>query len=294
MEVVVALGIMSLVMVALYTTLNSTLRARDKLENEARVARLGPDLLDIIESDLRRIWLMNIEQDRVFLGETRTLDGEPADSLSFLSTVDSTVTRRIGEREIPSDLCETGYRLRRNADLPDVMELWRRQSYHIDEKPLQDGVYELLHDRVVSFQVRYLDELDRYAERLTDWDTTITHRLPAAVEIELALEAVPRTTEDFDRRGSDAFTLRYKRLIPLQARSELVMRVHPVAPTFVAAEGAFGGPGGGPDDGQDGEPDGDGQKGPPGPDGDGGGGDGGNDFGDALDEVLGGLGGGGG
>src|SRR6185436_18872369 len=107
--------------------------------------------------------------DKVFLGESRTIDGEPADSLSFLTNVDSSVTRRVGDREVSSDVCETGYRLRRNPDLPDVLELWRRQSFHVDEEPLKDGVYELLHDRVVRFQVRYRETLDQYADVLMDW-----------------------------------------------------------------------------------------------------------------------------
>ncbi|MHC4846027.1 MAG: PulJ/GspJ family protein, partial [Planctomycetota bacterium] len=199
-EVMAALTIMSLVMVALYTALNTTLKVRDQLEHEAKVARLGPSILDMIEADLRRIWVMNIEEDLVFKGEGRSIDGEAADSLSFITTVDSVVSRRIGDIEVQSDLSETGYKLRRNPTLPDVMELWRRQSFHVDESPLEDGVYELVHDRVVSFQVRYLDEIDRYAEEYSDWDASEQHRLPALVDIELAIEAVPRTADDLDRR----------------------------------------------------------------------------------------------
>src|SRR5262249_28743844 len=138
-EVLIALAIMSLVMIALYTTLNVTLKARDQIEIQGRVARLGPQILDLIESDLRRAWLTDIDGDKVFLGESRTIDGEPADSLSFLTNVDSSVTHRVGDREVSSDVCETGYRLRRNPDLPDVLELWRRQSFHVDEEPLKDG-----------------------------------------------------------------------------------------------------------------------------------------------------------
>jgi prepilin-type N-terminal cleavage/methylation domain-containing protein len=254
-EVLIALAIMSLVMVALYTILDVTLRARDQIEIQSRVARLGPSILDLVEADLRRIWLPNIAEDKVFLGESRTIDGEPADSLCFLTNVDSSVTRRVGEREISSDVCETGYRLRRNPDLPDVMELWRRQTFHVDEEPLKDGVYELLHDRVVRFQVRYLDEIDPLVEELHDWDTAVLHRLPAAVKIELALEAVPRSLGEDSKAAAASRTLVYNRVIPLADRSELVMRAHPIPPTFVAAggtdgandaTGGMGGPGGGP------------------------------------------------
>jgi len=241
MEVMIALGIMALVMVALYSTLNATLRARDQIEIESRSARLGPQILDVIEADLRRAWIMDIDGDRVFLGESRTIDGEPADSLSFLTNVDSTVTHRIGEREVESDVCETGYKLRRNPDLPDVLELWRRQSFHVDEEPLKDGVYERLHDRVVRFQVRYRDKLDPYADQIMDWDASKMHRLPAVVEIELALEVLPRTVENVGKQDAVSRTLVYKRSIPLPTNSALVMRVHPVPPSFAAAGGTSGG-----------------------------------------------------
>jgi len=245
-EVMIALAIMSLVMIALYTTLNVTLKARDQIEIQGRVARLGPQILDLIESDLRRSWVTDIQDDKVFLGESRTIDGEPADSISFLTNVDSSVTHRVGEREVSSDVCETGYRLRRNPDLPDVLELWRRQSFHVDEEPLKDGVYELLHDRVVRFQVRYLNTLDPQEEELHDWDASVMHRLPAAVKIELALEAVPRSLSEESKAASAAAaasrTLVYERVIPFVDHSDLIMRAHhTLPPTFVAAGGTSGG-----------------------------------------------------
>jgi prepilin-type N-terminal cleavage/methylation domain-containing protein len=260
-EVLIALSIMSLVMVALYSSLDATLRARDQIEIESRVARLGPEILDIVEADLRRAWVLGILDDQVFRGESRMIDGEPADSLSLLTHVDSTITRRVDEREVQSDVCETGYRLRRNPLLPDVRELWRRQSFHVDEQPLENddhGVYELLHDRVVRFQVRYREDVDQYAEELHDWDASARHRLPALVEVELALEAVPRTVADMGGLTAASRTLVYRRSIPLADHSELVMRVHPIPPTYLGAGGTSGttGPGGVDSDG-DGIPDAD-------------------------------------
>jgi hypothetical protein len=246
-------------MVALYTTLDTGLRTRDKLEIEAQVARLGPQILDLVENDLRRAWVMNIEGDKVFRGESRSVNGEPADSLSFLTTVDSTVTRRVDDREVSSDVCETGYRLRANPKNPDVMELWRRQSFHVDENPLEDGVYELVHDRVVRFQVRYLETVDRTAEKLTSWDASERHALPALVDIELDIQAVARTTEDLDRQGGASRTLRYRRVIPLLPHSDMVMRVHAVTPTYTGAMDGEGGAADDPKYGPNGDLDGDGE-----------------------------------
>jgi prepilin-type N-terminal cleavage/methylation domain-containing protein len=261
-EVLIALAIMSLVMVALYTSLDATLRARDQIEIESRVARLGPEILDIVEADLRRAWVLGILDDQVFRGESRMIDGEPADSLALLTHVDSTITRRVDQREVASDVCETGYRLRRNPLLPDVRELWRRQSFHVDEQPLENdehGVYELLHDRVVRFQVRYREDIDQFAEELHDWDASVRHRLPALVQIELALEAVPRTVADMASLSAASRTLVYRRSIALGDRAErgdLVMRAHPIPPTFAGTGGTSGMSGsGGVDSDGDGIPD---------------------------------------
>ena len=171
-EIMVALTIMSLIMVALYQTLDASLHTRDQLELEARAARVGPEILDIIETDLRQLWLQNIDEDLVFFGEDTTVRGEQADSMQFITTVDSTVTQRTEGYEVSSDLAEAGYRCRVNTEYEDVMELWRRQSFHVDEEPLKGGTYELLHDRVVSFQVQYLPTMERTEEYLDSWDAS--------------------------------------------------------------------------------------------------------------------------
>ncbi|HZL98747.1 MAG TPA: hypothetical protein VFD43_00715, partial [Planctomycetota bacterium] len=190
-----------------------------------------------------------------------------------------------------------GYRLRRNAALPDVRELWRRQSFHLDEEPLEDGVYERLHDRVIAFQVRYFDEVDEQAEERTEWDAAVRHRLPALVRIDLTLEAVPRTTEDLGRRDSAGRALHYRRVIALDKDSELRLRCHAVVPTFVAAGGGTTGGANQGDGGEDedGGPDGGNGPGKPstgpeggGPDSGGTGGTPSDSFDDALNDLLGG------
>jgi len=242
-EVMLALLIMGIVMTGLYLTLNTTLSTRDLLEREVRAARLGPQILDLIESDLRRVWAFNIEDDAVFKGTRRTMLGESADSLVFLSSVDSTLTHRVDDREVTSDVCETGYRLRVNPDLPDVLELWRRQDYHVDDEPLEDGTYELVHDRVVSLQFRYYEDEDVESEPEEEWDASKSHTLPSMVQVILGIEAGPRRAEDLDRpRGErDSGTYWFERLVPLQRDVGLTMRVHSLPPTFAAVAGQAGG-----------------------------------------------------
>ena len=228
-EVMVAITIMGAIMLSLYTVLYGMIDTRDQLEHEAKAARLGPEILDVIENDLRRAWVMNILEDKVFKGEARILGGEHADRVAFLSTVDSIVSHPVEEGEYPSDLCETGYQLRVNPELTDVLELWRRQSLHIDKEPLEGGTYERLHDRVIAFRLRYYDRIDRFAEAYEEWDAEELHRLPAMVEIELELEVVPRTVDLPDHLSRNRS---YRRMVTMLPDSDLAMRVHPLPPTF--------------------------------------------------------------
>lgn len=245
-EVMVALSIMALVMVGLYTTLNTTLSTRDLLEREVKAARLGPQILDLIESDLRRVWALDIDDDMVFKGTRRTLLGESADTLLFLSSVDSTLVHKVGERDVIADVCETGYRLRPNPLLPDVLELWRRQSFHVDEDPLEDGAYERVHDRVVSLQFRYFEDDDIKTDPEDDWDASVSHSLPSMVKVTLGIEVGPRLADAKEQR--DIGTYWYERLIPLTRDAGLTMRVHPLSPTFLAGPGQAGGPNAAGDD----------------------------------------------
>jgi type II secretion system protein J len=234
-EVLLAITIMSIMMIELYMTLNVTLDTRDMIEREVRTARVGPELLDLIEEDLRRAWVVNLADDKVFKGEARMISGFSADSLSFLCTVDSSMTQQVGLRDVSSDLIETGYRLRPNPDNSELLELWRRQSFHIDDEPLEDGVYQRLHDRVESFELRYYKDRVLSHDPLEEWDAEEEHALPAMIEITLVVEIRPRGLDDVSSRSSKDSRIRtYKRLVMLDPGGAASMRVHPHPPTFTA------------------------------------------------------------
>lgn len=265
-EVMVALSIMSLIMLGLYQVLNATLRTRDLLSDEVTAARLGPTILDTIEQDLRRAWLLNLADDKVFLGEDRTLQGEPADSLVFVTKRPSSSTRRVDDREVSSELSEAGYRCRVNPELPDVLELWRRHDFHVDDEPLEDGVYELLHDRVVAFDIQYYEDLLLETEPVEDWDSEERNALPAKMRIVLGIEVGPRLDAEVVAQLAIDQTRYYERLFVFDSARDLALRVHPWVPAFSGAIVDGGGVGVGDDE------DGEGQNDEQGGDGDGGGG----------------------
>jgi len=312
-EVLVSLAIVSLLLVGLHSLLDVNLKTQETLERDALLARVGPALLDVVESDLRRVWVLNIEGNRVFEGTSNSIGGRSADEMVFLTTTDSATTHRVGAREVPSDVCETGYRLRRNPDNDDFLELWRRQDYHVDEDPLEDGAYELLHDRIVSFEVRYLERLREGERPEEEWVAEDVDELPEAIRIAVELEVLPRVADAAEgARAGQTFT--YERVIPMLRDSHIAMRVHPLIPDFVrGGSGGLLGSGQGDGAGEGGEggdnnltsdttDEGGGEGGGSGTSGDdgdfGGGGAPGDDpdgtLDDLLDTLLGGGGGGGG
>jgi len=286
-EVLLAITIMSIMMIGLYTTLNVTLDTGEMIEREVRTARMGPEILDLMEEDLRRAWVVNLAGDVVFRGEDRMIHGFSADSLSLISTVDSTMTQRVGLEEVRSDLVETGYRLRSNPDHPELLELWRRQSYHIDDEPLDDGVYQFLSGRIESLELRYYKDRVLSNEPLEEWDAEEEHALPAMIDIKLTIEVRPRSVDGQGQpRTSDSRIRTYHRVVMLNPGGAASMRVHPYPPTFTGVTTAADSGGLGDQSGSD-------TNDPDNPFGDGGDDNGGGDttdidLSDLLDDLFGG------
>ncbi|MBU0755650.1 MAG: type II secretion system GspH family protein, partial [Planctomycetes bacterium] len=240
MEIILAVAITGFIMTVVYATLFATLKARDRIEREGLVAKVGPAVLDMIERDINGAWSMNIRDNDVFFGEHRTINGVPADPFHLITTTDSTTVEMSDEEAVRSDLSEVSYVLRANPGAPELMELFRRQDFHVDDKITEGGNYELIYSRIKSFEVFYYKNLYEGADRLDEWEAKKRNRLPAAMEIFLSLEIDPRLAgyalDDMDRP-----TQHFHRVLFFPIGSELTMAVRPVIPTFVGPEDAAGG-----------------------------------------------------
>lgn len=250
LEVMIAMAIMGFVMTSLYMSIEATLHTQRLIDHEIEEMKQGPRILDLVERDLRGLYMLDIEEDVVFKGESRTMLGESADSLTLISTVDSTITHRVDDREVTADLCETGYRLRPHPQIPDLLQLWRRQAFFVDERPFEGGNYELVYDRVITFQLRYYDSTEREAEPIREWNSELRHELPLLVELRLEIEVGERVPGALREEGVGLRNLRYDRVIPLSRDSDLTFRVHALPPVFAdaaaAGPGAANAPAGGP------------------------------------------------
>jgi len=231
LEVMVSILIVSLVMTATYGVLFTTLEARDTIEKQNLEKKIGPAILDRIESDLSSAWCWNIHDNDVFFGESRIISGERGDYFHFISTQNSSHTIEQNGRPVRSDLTEVSYLLRQNPINPEKLQLWRRQDFHVDDKIAEGGIYELIYERIISFRITYFADLHEDAERLEEWNAAKRGRFPAAMEILLVMEIDPTLSGyALDEMKRDRLT--YQRVIFLPSDSELTMAVRPVIPAF--------------------------------------------------------------
>ncbi len=248
-EVMLAIAMVGLIMVAVYGTLFATIKARDQIEKESLTSKIGPNILDLIERDVAGAFCLNIHDNDVFFGEHRLIRGEPADTFHLITTTDSTILESSDDEAVRSDLTEVSYQLRENPTHPDHMDLYRRQDFHVDDRIAEGGTRELVYSRIKSFQITYYKDLYEGADEYDEWDAKKRNRFPAAMRIVLSLQIDPRLAGYGPNDMGLQPTLDYERVVFFPQGSELTMAVRPVVPTRVEPEentgpGAGGGAGG--------------------------------------------------
>lgn len=236
-EVVIALFIAAVVLSALVMVLRATVEAKILVENESRVRRLGPNLMATISRDLKNAWATGEHPDvevegSYFRGEAKGDDDRAEDEMWFVTSVNSYLTYE----GISSDLTEVGYYVKPNTEsegpLAGLLSLYRREDFLVDKRPDEGGLGVLMHDRVVSFRVRYYDlprdsvldtgaidplALEKIVDRnegepLEEWDSADEGRLPYAVRVELVIDVTP--LDAFNRGTKRRFAV-YETLVRL-------------------------------------------------------------------------------
>lgn len=268
-EVMVVMLIMSGLLVSISQVLNAARSTRDVIYNVQETQLSGPAILDLIERDLRGMFLFTRYPGDALFVRDRVNAGFDADSIHFVTSNNALLRTESGDEFVRSDVCEVGYALRPNPDAPnDFLEIWRRESYGIDELPFEGGRFSFLHDRVKGFDIQLFEGIGDSAEPLDAWEEG-THEapLPRRIEITLTLELAPRLVgEQLKVAPTDKRTLEYKRVIAMPSPLLVAMDVQPVPrppeilpPVAGQAPGSGGGgAGGGP--GQAGGPGGPGMN----------------------------------
>ena len=255
-EVLLAIGITATVMLTVGTTFHVMLNARDVVDDLSESSEAGPRILNMIERDLRGLWTYNVRNNAVFRGVQADVNGRDADRISFLTTTDSVGTvMDLESQSHKTTICEVGYLFKPNPRFREVFELWRREDPMIDDDLLtqgDQGTFQLVHDRVKSFRVRYFDTLGWESEELFEWDSSEEDRLPKRIKIEFTIERkrssrnVVSDVEIDDFEGAEKKYVRHfvlpKRLENILLADNARVPVLPPPPPEGAGEGGPDGP----------------------------------------------------
>lgn len=251
-EVLVVVLIISGIMLAITQVLDSARVSRDTIHNLDETQLAGPAIMDLIERDLRGLLTFDLPAASLLRVKSRVVSGLDADSLDFIATTDTLAAWDVDRRAASNDYGEVGYRLRPNPEDKDLLEIYRRESFGVDDKPFEGGQFVFLHDRVRHFDIQVFDEDGPDADSLEEWNTRQNETehvgLPARLEITLTLELQPRIQrEQVVFKSVDARTITYRRVIrvPQALRDALAGPPIPgipelTAPGSAAAAGGTG------------------------------------------------------
>ncbi len=255
-EVLLAVAITSMVMLAVGTTFRVTLEARYVIDELSESTAAGPRIMALIERDLRGLWTYDIKNNRVLVGRNRDVGSFEADRIDMLTTTDS-VGYVLDDRNVPhqATTCEVGYWLKPNARYRDLIELWRREDPMIDSELTTEGRFQLVHDRIKSFKITYFRELGYGSEELHEWDSSLEDALPRRIKIEFTLErnrSSRNIVDDAEVQDFEGAEKQYVRHIVLDSRLMDVLQpniamipVRPPKPEDPNQGGGGGGTGGG-------------------------------------------------
>jgi prepilin-type N-terminal cleavage/methylation domain-containing protein len=186
LEIIVALGLLTLIAGLTFGTIGGALHARDLLEQDDEVNQSARVAMSRLREDLSLAYLTaNTGAINTYQTLFVAQDGDP-DRLWFAALSHHRLYR--GARE--GDQTEITYWTEPDPHTSNALVLLRREAPRIDNAPERDGVIEPLAYKVKAFDVRFLDPTT--SEWRKEWDTTgadTPNRLPRAAEVTLTLLA---------------------------------------------------------------------------------------------------------
>ncbi len=196
-EVIVAIGILAMVAVLIHGVIDSLSRGRKGEEMRAERVHEGREALQRLVRDLSSAYLsMHVPTNQALVTEKTAFVGKNStqfDRLDFTAFAH----RRTERDSHESDQAEVGYFVVVDPEVPDKMDLVRREQTPIDIEPLKGGIVDVVAEDVDEFDVRYLDPLT--GQWVESWDsmqvTGQPNRLPLAVRLRLVLKGVGGSTQ---------------------------------------------------------------------------------------------------
>jgi general secretion pathway protein J len=210
LEVMVALVILSLVAALIHGVIDSLSRGRKAEGLRADRAHSGREAMGRILRDLSSAYLSQhvpvipalMTGRTAFVGRSSTV----FDRIDFTAFAHFRTERDAHE----SDQAEVGYFVVKDPEVPEKMDLVRREQTPIDYEPLKGGIVNVVAEDVEKFDVRFLDP--QTSQWIETWDsmqvTGQPNRLPFEVDITLVLKGVS---------GGAPYSYTTKMFIPIQS-----------------------------------------------------------------------------
>lgn len=207
-EVAVAITLLSLTMTFVYQILSNTIRCRDATTEGLEGPKIDNAITDQLIKDFRFLYWRpgQLPADGGFWGRGTNVGN--SDRVDFITAR----TSRVAQLEESSSsvgnapLVEVGYAPRRNesAGKGKWIELWRRESYFVDDNPTEGGMYDLIYDKIRKFELKYYNLPEERAKDdngLDEWDSKLLHKIPYAVVLELEYDVRESTDDNAEPQG---------------------------------------------------------------------------------------------
>jgi general secretion pathway protein J len=191
LEVMVSVAIIALIATLVYGAFDGMQKSRDGLasiddryhQGRGAISRMSRELSAAFLSMHVPLVASQATQMTAFAGKDSNPDRVDFTSFSHL---------RFGKNTHESDQNELGYFASPDPDVPNKIDLVRRESRYIDLLPKQGGVINVLAENIQKLDFQYLDPI--LGQWVDNWDSTQaagqTNRLPAQVKITLELKGV--------------------------------------------------------------------------------------------------------
>lgn len=184
-EVMIAMAILAVMAVLLYTSMSQTLNSKDDVEKKDELNHSAILTLNKMSLDLQMAFLLNGPEFLGSDGKVKTAFIGKEDKVDFSSLSHTRYFKDSKE----ADYAEIGYFMEDDKEEPGKKLLMRRESKWIDDKPQEGGKAEAMVEGVKEFQLEYYDPTKKEWQKA--WDSTqvdVANRLPRAVKIELKVQ----------------------------------------------------------------------------------------------------------